>query len=210
MGKLGFKCDRCGEKMRSSRQLGKHQEKCHRGEEEEDVVIIDTMDQTPAQSLGRPSVSRLLNISNENLPEIKTANKVKLSNETENEAEMDEDKKEEVTDDDILVVKSSIYKYHGEISLEDKLGSDVFVFNSYDDYDDDVVILEDSEDDTEEMDEVESTEEAEEVVVTTVSCEECGERVERAALEEHMVEGHPPRKREVRRFHNGCFFMLAT
>merc|ERR1712204_135710 len=96
--------------------------------------------------------------------------------------------------------------YHGEISLEDKLGSDVFVFNSYDDF----VILEDSEDDTEEMDEVESTEEAEEVVVTTVSCEECGERVERAALEEHMVEGHPPRKREVRRFHNGCFFMLAT
>merc|ERR1712129_651988 len=170
-----------GVKMRSSRQLGKHQEKCHRGEEE-DVVIIDTMDQTPAQSLGRPSVSRLLNISNENLPEIKTANKVKLSNETENEAEMDEDKKEEVTDDDILVVKLSIYKYHGEISLEDKLGSDVFVFNSYDDYDDDVVILEDSEDDTEEMDEVASTEEAEEVVVTTVSCEECGERVERAAL----------------------------
>merc|ERR1711953_606824 len=115
MVRASIKCDLCPKKLTTGKQLEKHKEKEHAKraceEDDDEIMIVDNEEEPVQSSLGRPSVGRLLTISNENLPEEKvTASEeppiVKLSEK--------EDKVEEVgveEDDDIMVVKADIYKF---------------------------------------------------------------------------------------------------
>merc|ERR1719460_629369 len=75
MVKSSLQCILCPKKVSTGRQLEKHVQKEHANDtpEDNDVMIVDQEEENAADDLGRPSVNRLLNISNENLPDEKKA-----------------------------------------------------------------------------------------------------------------------------------------
>ena len=142
----------------------------------------------------------------DDLPEEKTPEPINgfLSNESSDYVEEmeEEDEKEEV-DDDIQVVKSSIYKYHGDLNYKQQVKGDYFSFKYFDDFEDndDVILV---EEDSENLD----TEE--EAIVEPESApvkenDDAGEKKNNMEIGENI----PIQKMEMKQFPGGNFFMLA-
>ena len=110
-------------------------------------------------------------------------------------------------DDDIEVIKTEIYSYKGEKKTESQeLEEDIFKYQYFDDFEDDVIILEDDEDkdENDEILEVESEE------VKSLA-DECKDLLEEKDLEGHRVINHPIiQRKEIKQFGGGNFFMLEA
>ena len=167
-------CDFCKVTFQSKKLWSEHlkEGKCIRIED--DVVALD-----------------------DDLAEEKTAEPFSfLSNEDMEE----EDEKVEV-DDDIQVVKSSIYRYHGDLNNKQQVKCDYFSFKYFDDFEDnDDVILVDEEEDSEDI-ETEEAIEPEYAPLTESDAEEKNNK--------EIGENIPIQKMEMKQFPGGNFFMLA-
>ena len=180
---------------------------------DDDVMILDKEEENAQDDLGRPSVNRLLNISNENLPDEKIAvhEKVQKVDKIEEEGNAEETGED---DDDVVVVKANIYKFQGKLSsYEEELENNIFSFNTYDDHREDVFIAEEdcSEEETDAVDEMEedtSGQNEEETVL--FKCDHCEEKfLHESNLDEHITRDHPPKPTQVKQFNNGCFFIMS-
>ena len=219
MVRASIKCDICSKKLTTGKQLEKHKEKEHVkracGEEDDDEVMIVDNEEEPVQSsLGRPSVGRLLTISNENLPEEKVSapEELPIVKPKENEDKAEEPGEEE--DDDIMVVKADIYKFQGKISsYEEELENNIFSFKTYDDHVDDVFIV-DEDDCDEESAKVDDMEEdsgkSKEEEIVLFKCDYCDQKfLHETNLNDHITRAHPPTATQVKQFSNGCFFIMS-
>ena len=136
--------------------------------------------------------------------DIKNNNIVKAINENsdvlEDIEEEDENHKEEV-DDDIQVVKSSIYKYHGDLNYKQQVKGDYFNFKYFDDFEDndDVILME------EEYSEDLETEEGIEPE-PMIESDDTGEKINNKKTESENI---PVQKMEMKQFPGGNFFMVA-
>lgn len=113
-------------------------------------------------------------------------------------------------DDEVEVIKANIFKYQGNLTFDQEVSQDILHFEYYDDFNDevdDVVILDD--DDLEMEDSVEHDESLKEADNTSVCCEECGQLFATKELEDHKETKHPPKKKNIKQFAGGNFFMLA-
>ena len=221
MVRAALPCTSCDKKVTTSKQLEKHVKKYHPDitekleiliDDDDDVMIVDDEEDQPNyEHVGRPSVGRLMNISNENIiPEDEQVLTADMKAAAEDDSDEEVEDKAELEDDEIKVVKLSIFKYHGKVDQKDEYDGSLFTFSTYEDFEDDVVILEDEDFDEDDIAETEEAEEeVEEEGVGLVDCSECSVQCEEEGLEEHMVREHPPREKEVRHFPNGCFFMLS-
>ena len=133
--------------------------------------------------------------------------------------EMEEDDTEEIE-----ILESNIYKYHGAdgvSSLDRQVSEGILKFEYRDEDDDDIIEVIDVigkenanssldlitiEDEDNDPDEIEEDEDKKEQVLT---CEECGMDVLENQLEDHKLEKHKTSKRHFKTFDNGNFFMLA-
>lgn len=116
--------------------------------------------------------------------------------------EEDENQKEEV-DDDIQVVKSSIYKYHGDLNYKQQVKGDYFSFKYFDDFEDndDVILME--EEDSEDLE----TEEAiEPEYAPMIESDDTGEKINNKKIESENIQ---VQKMEMKQFPVGNFFMVA-
>ena len=116
-------------------------------------------------------------------------------------------------DDEIEVVKSTIYNYQGSQNNQQDIKEDVFRFKYFDDFEDneDVVLLEDEND--EESNESMDSEDEDESPDTAESLQKCGEcdhYFEERDLAGHVTVNHPVQKKEMKHFAGGNFFMLAA
>merc|ERR1712150_14700 len=108
--------------------------------------------------------------------------------EEENEKKYEKtEEKDDGSDSDVIIVKSNIYNFQGELSISDQVKEDVlrFEYRNEDNVDDDLIeILSDESED-------EENEEEEEKIDTVTSCEKCGDLESLKDLPEHMEEKHP-------------------
>ena len=120
----------------------------------------------------------------------------------EDVGEEDEHQKEEV-DDDIQVVKSSIYKYHGDLNYKQQVKGDYFSFKYFDDFEDndDVILMEDEDSEDFEIDE-----EIEPDYAPMIESLETGEKINNKKIESENI---PVQKMEMKQFPGGNFFMVA-
>jgi len=126
--------------------------------------------------------------------------------ESESETEHHTESDDANDDDEIEVVKANIFKYQGDLTYDQQLSQGIMHFEYYDDFNDEeeVVIIEDDDPElNESMDTLNSTQN------TFVCCEECGDLFPAAELEDHKEVQHPPKKKIMKQFSNGNFFMLA-
>ena len=219
MVRASIKCDICPKKLTTGKQLEKHKEKEHakRACEEEDddeVMIVDNEEESIQSSLGRPSVGRLLTISNENLPEEKASAPEELSIEkkSENKDKVKEPGEEE--EDDVMVVKADIYKFQGKISsYEEELENNIFSFKADDDHVDDVFIVDkgESDDDGAKVDDMEEDSgKSKEEEIVLFKCDYCDQKfLHETNLNDHITRAHPPTATQVKQFSNGCFFIMS-
>merc|ERR1712179_866784 len=107
-------------------------------------------------------------------------------------------------DEEIEVIKANIFKYQGELSYEQEVDRDILNFKYYDDF---VVIEDDVPNDDFESFEDEATVEEEPILVT---CDECQKLFDTGNVDEHKREKHPPKKKSIKRFDGGNFFIIAT
>ena len=107
-------------------------------------------------------------------------------------------------DDDIQVVKSSIYKYHGDLNYKEQVKGDYFSFKYFDDFEDndDVILME--EEDSEEF-EIEEENEAEYAPMN--QSDESGGKINKTEIGGENI---PIQKMEMKQFPGGNFFMLAS
>ena len=210
MVKSSLQCNLCPKKVSTGRQLEKHVQKEHANDtpEDDDVMIVDQEEENAADDLGRPSVNRLLNISNENLPDEKiAATPEKVQVDKIEEEHKDEESVEE--DDDIVVVKANIFNFQGKLSsYEEELENNIFSFKTYDDHNEEVLIAgeDDSEEETDTAGEIE--EEPEEIIL--FQCDYCEQKfLHESNLSEHIARDHPPKPTQVKQFNNGCFFIMS-
>ena len=116
-------------------------------------------------------------------------------------------------DDEIEVVKSTIYNYQGSQNNQQDIKDDVFRFKYFDDFEDneDVVLLEDEnyEESNESMDS-EDEDESPDPVESLQKCGECDHYFEERDLAGHVTVNHPVQKKEMKHFAGGNFFMLAA
>ena len=116
-------------------------------------------------------------------------------------------------DDEIEVVKSTIYKYQGSQNNQQDIKEDVFRFKYFDDFEDneDVVLLEDEnyEESNESMDS-EDEDESPDTAESLQKCGECDHYFEERDLAGHVTVNHPVQKKEMKHFAGGNFFMLAA
>merc|ERR1712098_221434 len=114
-------------------------------------------------------------------------------------------------DDEVEVIKANIFKFQGELSYEQEINQDILNFKYYDDFnDEDIVIV---EDDVDEMDDSVNEDDDEAFVEEEkilVSCDECLKLFDAGDIEEHKQEKHPPKKRSIKHFDSGNFFMIAA
>ena len=174
-------CDICKVTFQSKKLWSEHlkEGKCIRIED--DVVALD-----------------------DDLAEEKTAEPFSfLSNESSAFVEEMEEEDEKVeVDDDIQVVKSSIYRYHGDLNYKQQVKGDYFSFKYFDDFEDnDDVILVDEEEDSEDLE----TEEAIEPEYAPLTESDAGEKKNNMEIGENI----PIQKMEMKQFPGGNFFMLA-
>lgn len=127
--------------------------------------------------------------------------------ESESEHHTESDDADEGDDDDeIEVVKANIFKYQGDLTYDQQLSQGILHFEYYDDFndEDEVIIIEDDDPElNESMDTLNSSQN------TFVCCEECGDLFPATELEDHKEIQHPPKKKTMKQFSNGNFFMLA-
>ena len=176
-------CDFCKVTFESKKLWSEHLKdgKCPTIEDE--VVTVD--DDLPEEKTPEPNGF----LSNEN---------------SEFVEEMEEEDEKEEVDDDIQVVKSSIYKYHGDLNYKQQVKGDYFSFKYFDDFEDndDVILVgEDSENfDTEE-----------EAIVEPESApvKENDDAGEKKKNNMEIGENIPIQKMEMKQFPGGNFFMLA-
>ena len=219
MVRASIKCDLCPKKLTTGKQLEKHKEKEHakRACEEEDddeVMIVDNQEESIQSSLGRPSVGRLLTISNENLPEEKATapEELPIVKPSEKEDKVEELGEEE--EDDIMVVKADIYKFQGKISsYEEELENNIFSFKADDDHVDDVFIVDedDSDEDSAKVDDMEEDSgKSKEEEIVLFKCDYCDQKfLHETNLNDHITRAHPPTATQVKQFSNGCFFIMS-
>merc|ERR1719460_254621 len=197
MVKSSLQCILCPKKVSTGRQLAKHVQKEHADDapEDDDVMIVDQEEENAADDLGRPSVNRLLNISNENLPDEKIATMPEKVQEIEEEHK-DEDPVEE--DDDIVVVKANIFNFQGKLSsYEEELENNIFSFKTYDDHNEEVLIAreDDSDEETDAVGEIEeerSQQNEEEIIL--FKCDYCEQKfLHESNMNEHIARDHPPK-----------------
>ena len=139
------------------------------------------------------------------------------STQTMEETNMTETSSEAVNvpeeDDEIEVVKSTIYKYQGSQNNQQDIKEDVFRFKYFDDFEDneDVVLLEDENDEesNESMDS-EDEDDSPDPVESLQKCGECDHYFEERDLAGHVTVNHPVQKKEMKHFAGGNFFMLAA
>ena len=139
------------------------------------------------------------------------------STQTMEETNMTESSTEAVNvpeeDDEIEVVKSTIFKYQGSQNNQQDIKEDVFRFKYFDDFEDneDVVLLEDEnyEESNESMDS-EDEDESPDPVESLQKCGECDHYFEERDLAGHVTVNHPVQKKEMKHFAGGNFFMLAA
>ena len=131
---------------------------------------------------------------------------------------------EEDDTDEIEILESNIYKYHGAdgvSSLDHQVSEGILKFEFRDEDDDDIIevnvirkenanqsldlITIEDEDNDKDSEEIEEDEGKEQVL----TCEECGMDVLENQLEDHKFEKHKTTKRRFKTFDNGNFFMLA-
>ena len=139
---------------------------------------------------------------NDDLPEEKTVETIGfLSNESSGFVDEEDEKVE--GDDDIQVVKSSIYKYHGDLNYKQQVKGDYFSFKYFDDFEDnDDVILVDEEEDSEDL---EMEEAIEQEYTPMKESDDAGEQKNNMEIGENI----PIQKMEMKQFPGGNFFMLA-
>ena len=124
---------------------------------------------------------------------------------SENQTKSDDDDADD-DDDEIEVIKANIFKYQGDLTEHQQVSLDILHFEYYDDFNDEeeVVIIEDDDPElNESMDTLNSSQN------TYVCCEECGDLFPATELEDHKEVQHPPKKKTLKQFSNGNFFMLA-
>ena len=95
------------------------------------------------------------------------------------------------------------------MSYEQEVDRDILNFKYYDDFiDDDIVVIEDDvpNDDIESFED-EAIVEEEPILIT---CDECQKLFDALNVDEHKREKHPPKKKSIKRFDGGNFFMIAT
>ena len=176
-------------------------------DDDDDVMMLDKEEETTQDDLGRPSVNRLLNISNENLPEERIA----MPERAKEDPIEEEDKVEE--EDDVVVVKASIYNFQGKISsYEEELENNIFSFNTYDDHSKDVFIVgeDESDEETEDVAEMEEDPVETEEEMILFKCDHCEEKfLHESNLSKHVSADHPPRPTQLKQFNNGCFFIMS-
>ena len=126
-------------------------------------------------------------------------------------------------DDEILVVQSNIFKYHGDetSSLDQQVSQGILKFEYRDEDDDDdiieidVVDKEKQNDSLITIDDGESNFEIQEEDIDVTdkykgqTCDECGLLFSANKLEDHKFEKHQVKNRNIKKFENGNFFMLA-
>ena len=132
----------------------------------------------------------------------------------------------EEDDDEIEVVKADIYNFHGqtEQSLDQQVSEGILKFEYRDEDDDDILeieVIDKNKDDNEEItldrdsDSEEDDEEEEESRSKAkhrdriINCEECGCFVAKSQFTDHKEEKHPAKKRKIKEFSDGNFFMMA-
>ena len=124
--------------------------------------------------------------------------------------------------DEILVVQSNIFKYHGDetSSLDQQVSQGILKFEYRDEDDDDIIEIDVVEkkkqnDSLITIDDGESNFEIheEDIDVTDKdkgqTCDECGLLFSASKLEDHKFEKHQVKNRNIKKFENGNFFMLA-
>ena len=128
----------------------------------------------------------------------------------EDPAHDQESESDEADDDEIEVIKANIFKYQGDLTYDQEVSQDIMHFEYYDDFSDDVddvVIIEEDDPELNESENLEAS--LNEAQNTFVCCEECGDLFAAAELEEHRESKHPPKKKNIKEFADGNFFMLA-
>ena len=136
------------------------------------------------------------------------------------------EKKDEEDDDDIEIVKADIYKFHGQevTSLDQQVSEGIlkFEYRCEDPLDDDIIEIEEVEgkrrndssdmitlDDEEEEQEKEKVDSSPNKIVI---CEKSGIFVPKSQIEDdkNTKEEEPPvKKKKIKQFNDGNFFMLA-
>ena len=117
----------------------------------------------------------------------------------------------EEVDDEIEIIKADIYKYHGEKTYSQEVRDDVFKFQYFDDFEEDVEILEDDEEEEDEgsIDEGDVMNQLEEPK-PLLKCKECDDLLAEDDLDGHVTVNHPvPERKEIKQFGGGNFLMLA-
>ena len=173
--RAALSCNSCDKKVTTSKQLEKHIKNNHPDITEKQQILIEddeVMILDDREDIGRPSVGRLMNISDENqIPEHGEMLKADIKGDVDDDPHEDVEDKEMLQDDEIQVVKLSIFKYHGKVDQQDEYDSNLFTFSTYKDFEDNVVILEEGdsdEDDSAEMEE--AKEDLDEEGVGLVDC----------------------------------------
>ena len=112
-------------------------------------------------------------------------------------------------DDEIEVVKSSIYKFQGALEQHQLVNQDVFQYQYFDNFeDDDIEII----DETDEMEEPSLDAVVENVIKEPKreKCEECSQLICPKEVLNHMKTFHPVQKSKMKQFEGGNFFMLVA
>ena len=190
-------CEDCNETFQSKKLWSEHRrnENCIKKDvtdgDDDDIVLVD-----------------------DEVPEVKAAEaRGTITNETLDqntfpEEEMTEEieKQEEEIDEEIQVVKSSIYKYYGNLNLNEQIKGDYFNFNYFDDFEDndDVILMEDEEPDQEDIEEIVEDDATEDESV------DAGEKMDKKANDSDKMIDIPVQKMEMKQFPGGNFFMLTS
>ena len=192
-------------KRNKSRTKSQHQhQKTYQEKFSDDIIMIDDDDGDEDLVPHIPDASNSLRNNTENVA-------YTSSDQSENILVQESSTDGAVSEDEeIEVIKANIYKYQGVLSYEQEVDRDILNFKYYDDFnDDDVEVIENvvSEVDDSESLEDETSVEEESILV---SCDECQKLFDAEDVEEHKRDKHPPKKKNIKHFEGGNFFMIAA
>merc|ERR1712098_812042 len=176
-----------------------HPQKISKEKVIDDIILLDDEDELPPAL----ETSSLQNVEDSSVSSAQSDNK--------DEHDCSTDGAKSDIDDEVEVIKANIFKFQGELSYEQEINQDILNFKYYDDFnDEDIVIV---EDDVDEMDDSVNDDDDEafmEEERILVSCDECLKLFDAGDIEEHKQEKHPPKKRSIKHFDSGNFFMIAA
>merc|ERR1711872_149175 len=176
-----------------------HLQKIYEEKVLDDVILLDDEDELSPALV----TSSLQNVGDSSVSSAKSDDK--------NEHDCSTDGAKSDNDDEVEVIKANIFKFQGELSYEQEINQDILNFKYYDDFnDEDIVIFEDDVDEMNDFvneDDDEAFVEEEKILV---SCDECLKLFDAGDIEEHKQDKHPPKKRSIKHFDSGNFFMIAA